>query len=412
VELVQVAPSLLPELVQSAVISGTLPDVILHPSVYSLGWVQQGILDPEAATSVLAILGSETFEPDSLAQLAVGDDADRLAALPSSGWQQLILFRTDWFDELGLLPPDTFSNLAAAAEAIYQEDSPVSGLIVPTDSSLISTQQIFEHMAIANGCRLVSADGEVVLLHPACLEALEFYRALINAYSPVGLQTDISALNGYLSGRTGIIITSPSVLPAIAGLDESALPSCPQCSSKDFLSANTGIVTQLVGDGEYAQPANYSAIDALGITTVAKRQASESFAEYWYESLYPDWISLDPERKVPMRRGTLEDETLFTDAWLQAPLEPGGATLAELFGEESAALLSQGTASADRWGVMQGQGALVSILYEQLLFAPLLQDMLSGYFNSSETIVEMYLEAVDAIPGYDFPVQVAPSPTP
>jgi hypothetical protein len=51
-------------------------------------------------------------------------------------------------------------------------------------------------------------------------------------------------------------------------------------------------------------------------------------------------------------------------------------------------------------------------VYEELLFAPLLQDMLSGYFSSSETIVEMYLATVSAIPGYSYPVQVAPSPTP
>jgi hypothetical protein len=75
-------------------------------------------------------------------------------------------------------------------------------------------------------------------------------------------------------------------------------------------------------------------------------------------------------------------------------------------------LLSQNIAPADRWGLVRGQGALLSTLYEELLFAPLLQDMLSGYFNSSETVVEMYLVAVEAIPGYDFPIQVAPSPTP
>jgi hypothetical protein len=38
--------------------------------------------------------------------------------------------------------------------------------------------------------------------------------------------------------------------------------------------------------------------------------------------------------------------------------------------------------------------------------------MLSGYFTSSQTIVEMYLAAVGAIPGYDFPIQVVPTPTP
>lgn len=412
VQVVQVAPSLLPKLMRSAVVSGTLPDLVLHPIEYTHGWRQQGILDIEAATSVLERLGRDTFEADALAQLEVDATSGSIAALPSTGWQQVVLYRRDWFDQRGLGAPDTFANLADAAEAIYEEGSPVSGLIVPTDSSLVSTQQVFEHMATANGCRLVNQDGEILLLHPACLEALEYYRMLINAYSPIGLQTDISALNGYLSGRTGIIITSPAVLPIIAGLDEETRPTCPECTTIDFLARNTGIVTEMIGDGEYAQPTNFGALTALGITTAADKEASVAFAEYWFDTLYSDWITVNPEQKVPIRRGTADEEDLFRTLWSEAPLAEGGKTLADFYGPESSTLLSQNIASADRWGLTRGQGAVLSTVYEELLFAPLLQDMLSGYFNSSETIVEMYLEAVDAVPGYDFPVQVAPSPTP
>ncbi len=412
VEVVQVGPSLLPELMQSAVISGTLPDLVLHPIEYTHGWQQQGVLDAEAATIVLERLGRETFEVDALAQLGLDAPSDSIAALPSSGWQQVILYRRDWFDQRSLPAPDTFSNLAAAAEAIYEEGSPVSGLIAPTDSSLVSTQQVFEHMATANGCRLVGEDGEILLLHPACLEALEFYRSLINAYSPIGLQTDISALNGYLAGRTGIIITSPAVLPIIAGLDEATQPSCPDCVSADYLARNTGVVTTLAGDGDFAQRTNFAALTALGITSAADKEAAIAFAEYWFETLYPDWITVNPEQKVPIRQGTRDDEDRFLRLWAAAPLVEGGPTLADAYGAEVSGLLSQNIASADRWALARGQGPLLSTLYEELLLAPLLQDMLSGYFSSSETIVEMYLLAVEAVPGYEFPIQVAPSPTP
>jgi multiple sugar transport system substrate-binding protein len=397
---------------QSAVVSGTLPDLVLHPIEYTHGWHQQGILDAEAATRVVDRLDQDTFEAGALAKLSIDDPSGSIAALPSHGWQQLLLYRSDWFDTLELDVPDTFSRLAAAAEAIYEEDSPVSGLIVPTDSSLISTQQVFEHLAIANGCRLASQDGEILLLHPACLEALEFYRALINTYSPVGLQTDISALNGYLSGRTGIIMASPEVLPTIAGLEEEAKPSCPECSSPGFLAENTGIVTSLIGDGEFAQTNNFSAITNLGITTAADTNPSMALATYWFETFYPEWIAVNAEQKIPLRRGTQADELRFLTTWSEAPLVSNGPTISDLFGSEAATLLSQGIAGDDRWGLTRGQGGLVSTLYEDLVFAPLLQDMLSGYFSSSETIVEMYLLAVESIPGYDFPIQVAPTPTP
>lgn len=412
VEFVQVAPRLMPELMQSAVISGTLPDLVLHPVEYTHGWAEEGLLDPTTAKAVLGRLGENTFEPGALTQLSGNDEAGSVMALPSTGWQQVLLYRTDWFEELGLTAPETFAELALAAEAINEEDSPISGLIVPTDSALVSTQQIFEQLAVANGCRLVSQEGEIVLLHPACLAALEFYRSLINANSPIGLQTDISALNGYLSGRTGIIIASPAVLPAIAGLSEDARPTCPECVTPDYLANNTGIVTTLLGDSEFAQPANFAVLTALGITSTANKEAAASFAEYWFEDLYPEWIATAPERKVPLRWGTQDDETLFLEVWSEAPLSGTTQTLADVYGPDAAAQLSQDIASASRWGLANGQGSLLSTLYKDLLLAPLLQDMLSGYFNSSETIVEMYLLAVDAVPDYAYPIQVAPTPTP
>ncbi len=131
VEIVRVAPRLLPELIRSAVISGTLPDLVLHSADYSHGWAKEGILDTTSATAVLESLGRDTFEPGALAQLTVDSDTGSIAALPSDGWQQLLLYRTDWLDELGLSPPNTYSDLAAAAEAIHEVDSPISGIIVP-----------------------------------------------------------------------------------------------------------------------------------------------------------------------------------------------------------------------------------------------------------------------------------------
>jgi hypothetical protein len=103
---------------------------------------------------------------------------------------------------------------------------------------------------------------------------------------------------------------------------------------------------------------------------------------------------------------------MFRDLWIAAPLGDGNGALTDIYGVEAVALLSQDIGSANRWAIGREQGPLLSTLYEDLLFSPLLQDMLSGYFNSSETIIEMYLAAVDAIPGYNYPVQVAPSPTP
>jgi hypothetical protein len=54
VELRQVEPMLLPELVNTAVLSNTLPDLLLYPIAYSAGWGERGIFNPAAHTQVLA----------------------------------------------------------------------------------------------------------------------------------------------------------------------------------------------------------------------------------------------------------------------------------------------------------------------------------------------------------------------
>lgn len=409
VDPVLVAPDLLPALVQSAVISGTLPDLILHPVAYSQGWVERGILDPQSPSDVLSRLGPETFRTAVLDLVRLGDGSGQIAALPSDGWQQLIVYRADWFRERDLDPPTTFDALLAAAADIYEPDSLVSGLVVPTESDLVTTQQVFEHLAAANGCQLADGQGRVALLHPACLESLDFYRQLVNQYSPIGVQTDISALNAYLAGRTGIIITSPAALPALAGLDLSFRPSCQECAGGDYLAENSGIVTDLIGSGEFSVSANYAEVMALGVTSEADQQAAAEFLTFWFQDGYLDWLASRPERRIPMRRGTGAEPAQYASAWLEMPIPGHQQTLSDLFGPAIIGEMEATLLPTERWGYAEGQGVLVTDLYEDLILSPLLQEMLSGYFTSSQTIVEMYRTVVDLIPDYAFPLEIQES---
>lgn len=410
VEVMFVSPRLLPELVQTAAISNTLPDLILHPVSYTNGWVEKGILDPEATTRAINLLGNETFNPEALTMVSLQDG--RYGAVPSDGWQQLIIYRSDWFAKRGLLPPTDYSTLQTAAETLYDPEGSVSGLVVPTDASLVETQQVFEFLAKANGCNLVEQSGRIALLHPACLEALEYYRFLINSYSPIGFQTDVSALNAYLAGRTGIIVASPAALPALAGLDPEAQPTCPECLDASFLAQNSGFVANFQGVGEFAGESGFHELTALGITSEADSDVVASFVDFWFNEAYEEWLGIDPERKVPQRWGDQNNPTRYLDAWSGLPLIPNGLSITEIFGEGLVNILRDNFQAADRWGFTEGQGEVVAITYQDLILAPLLQEMLSGYFTSSQTIVEMYQEVARSIPDYQFPIEVVPTPTP
>jgi multiple sugar transport system substrate-binding protein len=414
VELMLVSPLLLPKLMQTAVLSDTLPDIVLHPIEYTVGWAERGILDVAAADRIIDQLGRDTFDPAALALVSVNG---LTAALPSDGYQQLLIYRADWFAEQGLPPPDTYAAMMAAAETLFNRENLISGLVIPTESNLTTTHQAFEHIATANGCQLIDDNGEVLILEPACQAALDFYFTIVNRYSPIGVQTDTSARNAYLAGRTSMIMASPDMLLKLAGLDDSALPSCAECISEsgaptDYLAQNSGIITHLTGGGPQATAANFGEISYLGITTVADQEAAAAFADYWFNDGYMAWLDVETERKVPLRWGVSEQPRRFIDSWGMLPLREGGPALADVYDAALVDQLRNGIADSNRWGFRQGQGALIATLYEQLTLSIVLQEMLSGYFNTNQTLFETYRRVIDLIPNYPYEIEIEPTATP
>lgn len=394
VSIQMVSPMLLPDLMQTAVLSDTLPDIVLHPLEYTVTWSEAGILDPQATGDIIDEIGRETFDPAALEMVNV---AGQPVAIPSHGYQQIWLYRKDWLEERQLDPPDTYGKMIQAAETFFDPDNFISGLVIPTESNLINTHRAFEHLAIANGCRLIDDKGEVHLLDEECRDALDFYYQIVNQFSPVGVQTDTSARNAFLEGRTAIIMSSPSILSDLVAADR--------------LDQNSGIITELAGEGPEPTPANFGNITYLGITSSADAQAASAFARYWFNEGYPDWLAVESERKVPMRLGTADEPRQFIDSWGQTPIA-GGESLLDLYGSETVTQLRDGIANTPRWGFREGQGALVGKLYESLTFSVLLQEMLSGYFNTEKTIQEAYDRVVGFIPDYAFLPTPTPEPTP
>lgn len=396
-------------LLRTAAATDTMPDLVLHSFEQTGGWQQDGLLNTAATTAVVDQLGRETFAPGALDVLRA--ENGEIAAVPLSTWQHFLVYRADWFGRNNLPAPDSFADIYNAAETFYDPEGVTSGLVVATDSKLSSTQRIFEHMAIANGCRLVDDAGEITAIHPACLETLDFYRDVINQFSPVGFQTDISALKAYLGGRTGLILVDANVLPALAGYDEQSLPNCAECATNPrYLVENSGFVTALQGNGTYSSAAaTYPGVTALGITSAANAEAAQAFATFLLSDGYVDWLSLFPEWKAPLRLHSAEAQNAYLDAWRAAPLRPGGESLETLFGPDLIAQMTSGLAPIERWGFKEGQPAVISRVYPSLELSQMLQEMLSGYITSSQAVFELYNRSVAQIPNYGFDVST-PAP--
>lgn len=398
VELVLTDEDSLPNLMTAAVAAGTLPDVVFHPLDFTLGWYEQGILDAGAAAAVVDSLGRDTFAQGPLDLVSVDG---QVAAVPTDGWGQLIVYRADWFEAAGLDVPDTYEKIMAAAEALNDPGNNIYGITAATDGGAVFTQQTFEHVALANGCQLVDADGNITLNSPECIEAVTFFDDLLTNYSAPGVQDVVSTRATYFAGQAGMIIWSPFILDEMAGLRDNAFPSCPECTDDPaYLAKNSGIVPAFSGPS--GSPAQYGQISYMGITTNADVESAQQFLEFWFNDGYLDWLAVSVEGKFPMRRGTSENPTQFIDGWKE--LETGvdrKATLGSIYSEDVINTLIEGASSFDRWGFPQGQGPLVTAVYQALPVTRLLRDVLDDTLTPEKAVEEMQLEVEDLKAGLE-----------
>ncbi len=173
------------------------------------------------------------------------------------------------------------------------------------------------------------------------------------------------------------------------GLRDNAFPSCPECADDPaYLAKNSGIAPAFSGPS--GADAQYGQISYMGITTNADVAAAQQFLEFWFSDGYLDWLSVSVEGKFPMRRGTQANPTAFIDGWKE--LETG---------VDRKATLIEGASSFDRWGFAQGQGPLVTAVYEALPVPRLLRDVLDGTLSPAAAAAEIQIEVEDLKAGLE-----------
>lgn len=164
VELVALSEDQLPTILASAAAANDLPDVLGAVPLNAVNQLRTDrLLDTDIAADVVEALGPDTFSDRALSLTQV--DGDQLA-VPSDGWAQLLFYRQDLFDEAGLAPPTDYETIRAAAEELDSPD--LAGIVASTTPADAFTAQTFEHLALANDCQLVDADGRVALDSDNC----------------------------------------------------------------------------------------------------------------------------------------------------------------------------------------------------------------------------------------------------
>ena len=242
VEVIPVTETDLGTRATAAFAAGDLPDVIYHPLQYALPWAEEGILDTGAATDVLNSLGADTFSPGPIAMAAYGED---VTSVPVDGWTQMVVYRKDKFDEMGLQPPTTYQNVIDAIAALHNPPE-MYGFVAATKVDENFMSQVLEHVFLANGVSPVDSDGFAPLDVDATTEVLEFYKAIAEA-SPPGELYWKQSRELYFAGQAAMIIWSPFILDELAGLRDNAPPTINDDPTSPELASKTGIVTNFAG---------------------------------------------------------------------------------------------------------------------------------------------------------------------
>lgn len=368
----------------AAFAAGDLPDVIYYTLQYALPWTEAGILDPEATTEVIEELGVDTFAPGPL---DMAKTADGWAGVPVDGWTQMIVYRKDLFEAAGLEAPTNFANVLAAIEKLHNPPE-MFGFVAPTKVDESYMSQVLEHILLANGVTPVNGEGFAPLDEAKTVEVLDFYKAIAEASPPGELFWDQSR-TVYFAGQTAMIIWSPFILDELAGLRDSAPPTINDDPTTRDLAAATGIVTNFSGpsnpDGAAWADSRY-----FGITADANFDEAQEFVKFAMDKGYTDTLSIAPEGKFPVRRGTAENPTAFVDAW--AKLDVGvdrKAPLGDLYAPEMIQEIIGGLDVAKRWGVEEGQLATASKIVNSQVLNRVFREYFDGAVSASDAVARI-----------------------
>jgi multiple sugar transport system substrate-binding protein len=356
VQVVALEDGSLPDRTAAADREDSLPDVMQGSIEDARAFADRGILDTGAAEQVVNELGEQTFSARALGLLTSGGS---LSAVPSDGWGQLLIYRKDLFDRAGLPAPDTLERLRAAARKLTRPG--MAGITLATKGGDGFTAETFEHIALAAGCQLVAASGDVTLDSKPCRRAFALYVELAREDSPGGVQDVERTRDTYFAGKAAMILWSPFLLDAMAGLNDEAAPSCPQCrENRAYLAEHSGLIGPLASAD--TPPAQYGTITTWGIGRGASPGA-QRLVRYLLSDGYLRWLAISPQGKYPVRAGDAREFDRYARGW--AELESGvdrRAPLSRFYSEASIQSLGDGVRSFQRWGFQQDQVALVGAM--------------------------------------------------
>ena len=368
----------------AAFAAGDLPDILNHTVQHLLPFAEAGMLDAGAATEVIDDLGPNTFAAGPL-NMAMSEG--EIVSVPTDGWTQLVVYRSDLFEAAGLNPPKSFADIEAAIAALHNPPS-IYGFVAATKIDETYMMQLIEHISLAAGYSPVNADGSVNEDTEALKNVLSFYKTIADA-SPDGDLYWKQSRELYLGGQAAMIIWSPSLLDELGGLRDSAPVTINDDPTSKALAQDTGFVTVFAGLGNDAGAA-YADVRYLGITADADTAVASDFVKFVVSGGYGEWLSMAPEGKFPVRKGQFGGNKDYEKLW--ASLDVGvdrKEPLANIYPQKVIDDIVAGLSVGDRWGVADGQLATASKMVNARIMSQVIRKYIDGEITLDDAAAEI-----------------------
>ncbi len=305
VKLVPVDENDVPSQIAAASAAGNLPGLIEVSSELTMAFGEEGILDIEGATKMVAEIGKSRFYRGAL-KMVETREAGKYYGLPYHGWVQGIWYRADWFKQAGLKPPDTWEAILKAASTFYKPDKNQYGILIGTKAENYS-EQCFTHFALSNGAGEFNAKGELIFNSDKMLETLEYYAQLAK-YNPPGPQT-WRARDYYLQGKMAMFFYSTYIMDDLAlaevaagSLTNENFPKLKGSTFDPMLVDNTRVAPTIT----HTEPAGYGSIVALALVdqgSKEKNSAGQKLVTFMYDPpSYITFLHMAPGGMNPMLR--------------------------------------------------------------------------------------------------------------
>ena len=329
VRIVPIDEGTITQRVSTAVAANRLPDIVRMGVERVAAFAADGILDEDAAMSVISDLGEDDFRDGPLA-MVTNPETGKYSAVPYDGWIQAIWYRKDVFDELGLDAPTTWEAISAAAEAIPNAGNLLYGLTLGSDPGQNYGHQVFEQVAISNNAWPFDEEGNVTMNTPEMIEALEFYTSL-QQYAVPGPQYWRGAREAYELDQSGMLFYSTYIMDDL--VDGSGLEGGGNVEiNVEDLAAKTGFASVMEGPNGSA---TYGQLVTLGIMKGADPEAQD-VVKFFLTEGYQDVLALAPFGKVPVLESAVEEWSQLSDYF-------------QYYDEETLAQIGNGFDSMSRW---------------------------------------------------------------